>query len=164
MYNPIMKKQLNYLAIMVLVLVTSCSAFKTTPETISEITRKVESKDFTVVFNYANPMRMRQRYLDSEYDLRIKNDSAIAYLPYFGVAYSAPNGGGEGGIKFAGTMTDYAIKKNKKSNGWDIHFKFKANETDYDFSLSVFNNGSTMMTVNSTNRDPISFNGEVVTK
>jgi len=159
-----MKSLLCYATIGMLVFVTSCSSMKTTPESIREITRRVESKDYTVVVNYANPMRWKQIYLNAEYDLRIKNDSAFAYLPYFGVAYSAPYGGREGGIKFAEPLQGYAIKSNKKSDGWDIRFKVKGPDDGFEISMNIFNNGSSMITVNSTNRDPITFTGEVKTE
>ena len=156
-----MKSLFNPVVILFLVFMASCSTLKTTPEAIGEITKKVESKNFTVVINYANPMRMKQRYLTSEYDLQIKNDSAFAYLPYFGVAYSAPYGMGEGGIKFADFMKDYSMEPTKKKDGWDIRFKVKNAENNYDISLSVFNNGRAMVVVNSYSRDPITFTGEV---
>jgi hypothetical protein len=140
---------------------TACSSTKTATETIGEVTRKIESKDVTVTVHYANPLRMKQVILTSEYDLRIKNDSAFAYLPYFGVAYSAPYGSSEGGIKFAEPMTDYAIASNKKSNGWDIHFKIRSKEDVYEIFMNIFNNGSALFSVTSQKRDMISFSGEI---
>jgi len=156
-----MKTFFKQIAIMVLFFSVSCTSLKTTPESKNEITQKVQVKDYTVIANYANPMRGKQIYLTSGYDLRIKNDSAFAYLPYFGVAYSAPYGGGEGGIKFAEPIHEYSVKSNRKSDGWDIHFKIKGKETDYEIYLNIFNNGSSMFTVNSFNRDAITFNGEL---
>jgi len=140
---------------------TACSSTKTATETIGEVTRKVESKDVTVTVHYANPLRMKQVVLTSEYDLRIINDSAFAYLPYFGVAYSAPYRSSEGGIKFAEPMTDYAIASNKKSNGWDMHFKIRSKEDVYEIFMNIFNNGSALFSVTSQKRDMISFSGEV---
>jgi hypothetical protein len=141
---------------------TSCSLFKTTPEKMAEITRRVESKDFRVVANYANPMRMKQVYLTSEYDLRIKNDSAFAFLPYYGVAHVAPYDSSDGGIKFAEPMIDYSITPNKKANAWKIHFRVKSKLSLYDVILDVFNNGTASFMVTSYERDMITFNGEVV--
>ncbi|MDP4237892.1 MAG: DUF4251 domain-containing protein [Bacteroidota bacterium] len=141
--------------------IVSCSSLKTTPETIEELTQKIQAKDYTISVRYANPLRGKQIYLSSEYDLRIKNDSAFAYLPYFGVAYSAPYGGGEGGIKFAEPIIGYSMKPNKKSDGWDIHFRINAKESDYEISMNIFQNGSTIFTVSSFNRDIITFRGEV---
>jgi len=156
-----MKTRLNHAAVVMLVLIASCSSLRTSPDVIKDVTQKVEAKNFTIEVNYANPMRWKQIYLNSDYDLRIKNDSAFAYLPYFGVATSAPYGGGEGGIKFAEPMIDYSMKPNRKSNGWDIRFKVKGKESDYELNMNVFNNGSSMLTVNSFNRDMITFNGEM---
>lgn len=157
----LMKTFFNQIAIIALLFTFSCSSVKTTPENKNELTRKIQVKDYTVIANYANPMRGKPIYLTSEYDLRIKNDSAFAFLPYFGVAYSAPYGGSEGGIKFAEPVKEYSVKSNKKSDGWDIHFEIKARENDYEIYLNIFNNGSSMFTVNSFNRDAITFNGEV---
>lgn len=154
-----MKNKLICLA-SVLYIMTSCSFTKTTPETIRDITNKVESKDFTVIVNYANPMMGRQIYLNSEYDLRIKNDSAFAYLPYFGVAYAVPYGG-DGGIKFAEPMIDYSISRNKKLTQWNIQFKVKAKESAFYIYMNVFNNGSSSISVNSFNKQEISFDGQV---
>jgi len=159
-----MKSLFMNIAFMTLVFMAACSGLKNDPEKSRELTQKIQNKDFTIVVNYADPMRGRHIYLTSEYDLRIKNDSAFAFLPYFGVAYSVPYGGGEGGIKFAEPMTNYTMKPKKKADGWDIRFKVKAKEDDYDISLNIFNNGSALLTVNSYNKDMISFNGEVKDK
>jgi hypothetical protein len=157
-----MKTLLFYVVLFLLVLTTSCSLLKSSSETISEVARKVESKDFTVVVNYANPLRMRQVYLTSEYDLRIKNDSAFAFLPYYGVSQVAPFDTSEGGIKFAEPMTNYSIVPNKKANGWKITFRVKTKLTVYDVFLDVFSGGSASFSVNSYERDRIDFTGEVV--
>lgn len=156
-----MKTLLICSTFILLFFMSSCSSSKTTADTIREITQKVESKDFTVSVNSANPFRMKHVMLTSEYDLRIKNDSAFAFLPYYGVAHIAPYNSSEGGIKFAEPMTDYSIVSNKKSTGWGIRFKVKSKEYDYEIYMNIFNNGSTMFSVSSYQRDMISFNGEI---
>jgi len=156
-----MKKQFSYIATFLLFFMSSCSTLRTAPETIKVITEKIESKNFTVGVNYANPLRMRPVYLTSEYEIRIKNDSAFAYLPYYGVAHVAQFESNEGGIKFAEPMIDYTMKSNKKLNGWDIRFKVKSKATQFDVLLSIADNGNSTITVNSYDRDMISFNGEI---
>ena len=148
------------LALIVLLFVASCSTTKITANKIQEVSTKVESKDFTVDVKYASPTSGQQIYLNYSYDLRIKNDSAFAYLPYYGVAYSAPYGG-EGGIKFNEPMTQYTCVKNKKGDGWDIRFKVRAKENVYDIYLSIFNNASATIIVNSFNRQAITFQGDL---
>ena len=147
--------------IMLLAVASSCSSIKATPEAISAITKQVESKNYTIDVNMAKPLRGKVIPLTSSYELSVKSDSAYAYLPYFGVAQWAPYGSTDGGIKFDEPMKDYSIKPNKKSNGWDISFKVDTKDYVYEVSLSIFNNGNTSFTVNSSNRDVISFTGEV---
>lgn len=156
-----MKTQLMCLTFVLVLFMTACSSTKTTTETISEVTQKVELKDVTVTVHYASPLRMRQVVLTSEYDLRINNDSAFAYLPYFGVAHTAPYRSSEGGIKFAEPMIDYVISTNKKLNGWDIHFKIRSKGDTYEIFMNIFNNGNASFSVTSQQRDMITFSGEI---
>lgn len=158
-----MKAHLIYPASLLLFFVVACSSSKTTPKAINEITRKVESKDFTVEMNYANPLRGKHIYLTSGYDLCIKNDSAFAYLPYYGVAYTAPYNSSDGGIKFAEPMSDYVMTPHKKADGWDIRFKVNSRSGVYNLALNVFNNGSTTLSVESYERDMIRFDGMLKT-
>ena len=102
-----MKTLFIHFGLAALLFLVSCSSSKTLPATVDKVTQKVQSKDFVITVNYANPLRGQQIYLTSDYDLRIKNDSAFAYLPYYGVAYVAPYGISEGGIKFSEPVNDY---------------------------------------------------------
>ncbi len=53
-----------------------------------------------IVFDHCNPSGMGYKDLTTNGNyLKLRNDSAYAYLPYFGVAYKARLNS-EGGIKF----------------------------------------------------------------
>ena len=155
-----MKSHFNTVAFIVLIFITGCKIINIASEKVQAVNSKVQLKDYTVEVKFANPSGGGHINLSYGYDLRIKNDSAYAYLPYYGVAYSAPYNG-EGGIKFAELMTEYTCVKNKKSDGWDIHFKVKSKENGYDIRLSVYENGNSTITVNSFNRQSITFYGEL---
>lgn len=156
-----MKSHVVIWSLVVLIFTSACSSLKTAPEKVSEITNKIDNKDFTIRFNYANPIQMQQIALTSEYTLTIKGDSVIAFLPYYGVAYVAPFNSSEGGIKFASNMLNYSKSLNKKGDGWDIRFKINSSAYHYNLFLSVYQNGNSTLQVNSYERDPISFYGEM---
>jgi hypothetical protein len=156
-----MKTQANYTILILLFFMISCSSSKTTPDSIRKISQKIESKNYVVSMSNAYPMRMQPVFLSSGYQMTLKNDSAFTYLPYYGVLHSAPMDNREGGIKFAEPLNDYSIKSNKKSNGWDIHFKIYAKEFTYDVSMKVFDNGNASVTFGAYQFDPISFSGEI---
>jgi hypothetical protein len=129
----------------------------------SLIQKQIENKDFTFVAKWANPMRTAPRQLTDYYELKINSDSIITFLPYFGRAYTAPLDPTNISINLSSTILEYTVTKRKKHE-WDIVIK-PNNQTDVEsFLLSVFDNGSAYLSVTSTNREPISFNGNIEEK
>jgi hypothetical protein len=132
----------------------------------ADVKKMVDDVNFVFKANYANPQAGGSRALTSDYDLKVVKDSVIAYLPYFGRAYVAPPPGTtEGGIKFTSTNFKYDAKQGKKG-GWQIVIKPK----DHDITnwrdvqqliLNISTSGYASLQVLSSNRSPISFDGEL---
>jgi len=154
-------KTTNIISMLAVLLVVSCTSTKIATETELQNLAKVDNKDFSIQVNYANPLRMQQIALTSEYDLKIKNDSAFAFLPFYGVAHTAPLNPMEGGIKFSEPVKDYKSSPTRKNDGRQISFKVNTNEYHYQINMTVFQNGTASISINSTERDPIIFYGEM---
>lgn len=99
------------------------------------------------------------RQLTSEYDLTVNSDSVIAYLPYFGRAYSATPGRTNDGINFTSTKFTYNITEGKKG-GWMIEIKPKDAGDVQQLNLNLSKNGYGTLLVNNQNRQSISFTGK----
>ena len=123
--------------------------------------RILEAKNYIFKAQTVSPQRGQTRNLTSDYDLTVRNDSVIAWLPYMGRSYSPEYGTSEGGIKFNSAKFDYTIEKGKKKK-WDISIKPKDVDDVKQVYLTVFDNGEATLQVISTNRDAISFNGFIV--
>jgi len=121
----------------------------------------VESKNYIFKAESVNPPRGQLRHLTSEYDLVVTSDTVIAFLPYFGRAYSAPIDPSEGGIKFTSSDFDYTVEK-KKRRSWQIMIKPRDANDIQALYLTVFDNNKTTLRINSVNRESISFNGYIV--
>jgi hypothetical protein len=121
----------------------------------------VESKNYIFKAESVNPPRGRVRYLTPEYDLVVTGDTVIAYLPYFGRAYSAPFSPSEGGIKFTSADFEYTVEK-KKKRSWEILIKPKDNRDIQALYLTIFDNKKATLRVNSVNRESISYSGYIV--
>ncbi len=121
----------------------------------------VESKNYIFKAESVNPPRGRTRHLTSEYDLVVTSDTVIAYLPYFGRAYSASINSSEGGIKFTSTDFEYVLEK-KKKRSWEILIRPKDAREIQALYLTIFDNNKASLRVNSLNRESISFNGYIV--
>lgn len=140
---------------------SSCKTIATAPAVHAATEKKINDKSFSLQATYAIPLRMQKRYLTPDYNLTIRNDSAIAYLPYFGQAYSVPYNNSDGGIKFSKPMINYSCVYNPSRSSWLIHFTVKTDLEVFDFGIEIFDNGSANINVNSTVRDPISFEAEL---
>jgi hypothetical protein len=137
---------------------------------VAEIKKMIENGNYVFEANYAIPQTGESRQLTYPYDLRVTKDSVIAYLPYFGRAFLAPSPTDteDGGIKFTSTNFKYVNEQHKKG-GWDILIKPKdTNIADWrdvqQLRLNISSEGYASLQVISSNRDPISFEGNIVAK
>lgn len=124
----------------------------------------VDSKSFVFDAQSMTSQKGAHRSLTSSYDLTIKGDTAIAYLPFVGRAYSGAYGG-DGAIEFDGDMQDYKVelkeKKKEKNDQKVVSFVVKGNNDTYTCRLSVSRSGNASLTVTSNNRQAMSFNGQI---
>ena len=129
-------------------------------EQAEKVQKMVELQDYKFGAQRAIPMSGRTVHLTSEYDVRVSNDTIMAYLPYFGRAYVAPMDPSEGGIKFESRDFDYRIE-NAKKGGWVAYMTIKDARRRIDMILKISTNGSAVLSVNDDTRQTISFDGYV---
>lgn len=94
----------------------------------------------------------------SQYTLTVTKDSVESYLPYYGRAYTATMNPDDAGIKFKSKKFTYKAEKKKKGS-WVISMNFKDTKDAQSMVLNVSENGYATLSVNSNNRQSISFNG-----
>ena len=127
-----------------------------------EIKEMIDEQRFTIDVDRALPMGGRTVNLTTPYSFEMRGDSAISYLPYFGRAYSLPYGGGDG-LRFEESITDYQSTFGKKGTA-RIKFVTRTKEDTFRFDVQVFSNGSAIISVTPTNRQSITYQGEVAPK
>ncbi len=125
------------------------------------VKEKVVSKNYKTEVSVAYPLSGRMRNLTSLYSLEVKNDSVFSYLPYFGRAYSIPYGGGQGLI-FNAPIDSYEMEYGKKGEA-RVKLVARNSEDRFQFSLSIYSNGSVSINVNMQNRESIGYSGNLVT-
>lgn len=106
------------------------------------------------------PARTSTRILELShgYTLSLRNGLLTADLPYFGRIYQPVIGRDEQGLKF--TSKDYSIQKQEGKNG-KITYVIKPNDLSRInlIYVDVFRNGRSYISINSTDRQPISYDG-----
>lgn len=146
-------------------MISSCSVSKSvrtesTDAVNQEVKTKIDNKRFVIDVNMALPSSGKSVALSSCYDVKIAGDSVYCHLPYFGRAYSLPYGGGEG-LVFKGLTTDYRLTQGRRGST-NISFNIRTSEDKYRFIMDVFSSGSSVITVQPTNKQTITFNGQMV--
>ena len=126
---------------------------------MEEILQLFVNRNLQFLAQSAHPMGGGVIHLTSEYTLTIQTEEVIAFLPYFGVAYTADYGNNEGGIKFDEKVLSQQWKSSKK--GYDIQFEVKAPRDRYVLHLFFSTAGYATLHVTCNNRQPISFSGIV---
>ena len=127
---------------------------------IEETKALVESKMFVFDARTVNPMKGSSRTLTSEYDVKITKDSIYSYLPYFGVAYTASYGGNDNPMDFDKPFETCTVEKTKK--GYTVEVDVKNGNDKLDFSFYISENGTATLSVSSTNRQSITYYGDIV--
>ena len=95
----------------------------------------------------------------SNYDLQITKDSVVAYLPYYGRAFTATLNPDDAGTKFKSKNFKYTSVKKKRN--WVITIDPKDVKDSQRMTLFISENGYATLTVNNTNRQSISYNGTI---
>lgn len=117
----------------------------------------IQSRDFKLIAQSAQPMGWQQIQLTSEYDLQVKGDSVEVYLPYFGRAYMADYNSSEGGIKMDTLLENYKQKKRKGNT--NISFDANTKVDHYRFKLTITSTGYATIFVSCDKRQVINFSG-----
>ncbi len=125
------------------------------------IQQLLESRNYIFKARTVSPQRGQLRYLTPDYDLTIRKDTVIAWLPFFGRSNSAGYNNTSGGIKFTSTNFEYTSKKGKRKR-WEITIRpGDVSDVQYLY-LTVYDNSEALLQVISTNRETISFNGDII--
>lgn len=146
---------------------TACGASQTVAEKeaiANEMNRRVNDGDFTFKATYAYPTGFKAMYLSPYYDVKVSPDTVRAYLPYYGRAYTAPMNPSDGGIKFTSTDFDYRVVPGKRAGNWQVDIRIKDTGREIWLNFDIWENGTARLNVTDTNRQPISFQGNIETE
>lgn len=126
-------------------------------ETVKEL---IESKSFVFDARTAFSATAGNMNISYPYNVKLNQDSIYSYLPYYGRAYNVEYGSNESPMVFDLPIIEMEIIKHKKK-GYLIDVKVKKGMDNINFNFSITETGSTTLTVNSTNRQVITYFGEI---
>ena len=157
-----MNKLKTALLILALVLsgISPAAAQKTNKKDKQFIEMKtlIEGGRYQFIVQSVQPTGGKTIHSTSGYTLDVKDSIYRADLPYFGRAYQASYGG-DGGVKFEGTPENLDITSNEKKRTIKVQFEIRGQNDKYTLFLSAGYSGYASLSINSQNRQPISYSG-----
>ena len=158
--KPMNKYLFFWLLFITISIAASFSPIKNNKENDASIEHAINSKSYVFKARTATPLSGGLIQLNgSNYDLTILPKAIKCDLPFFGRAYRVTYGG-EGGIKFSSDDFDYTVKK-KNKRGWSIIIKPNDNQDVRLLRLDISKSGYAALSVISTNRQQMSFDGNI---
>ena len=116
----------------------------------------VEIADFSIDITRMHPLRGSAKTV-TNYDVTVKDGVLISHLPYVGRAYRVPYGGGHA-LNFDAPIAQYSVTPYGR-DGYEIHIYVKTDEDQHLYRITLFENGTANVDVQSNNRDRISYTG-----
>lgn len=120
----------------------------------------VESGNYVYTIQSISPTGGRTIQATTPYTMKAVDGNYEAYLPYMGRAYQAAYGG-DGGIEFNGSPENLKIERNNKKNTIAVSFTIAGDKDRYTVNFQVGSGGYGTLTINSQNRQGISYYGTV---
>ncbi len=121
----------------------------------------IKDKPIEFVAQRAFPMGYKSMDLFSNPNyLRISGDSAYVSMPYFGRAYSVTPGE-RGGFHFEGILQKKELEVDDEKRRITLAFSINEDSDQYQFYLEIVGKENASLSINSNDRSPISYNGEV---
>jgi len=122
----------------------------------------IDSSNFEFRADWATSQNGRRINLTSSANfLKIENDSANIYLPYFGTMTS---GGAamtsDGGINFSGIVENYEKTVDEKKQKITVKFNAKTKNDRFEFFMTIYKGGNTLVNLNSNYRSVIKYDGK----
>jgi hypothetical protein len=161
------KLQLGFLAIGVILMAMACGSTKNTVssndlQNFEQLRELVNSREFEIENDWAVPLRLTTiNLIGNSNFIRFKGDSVEVFLPYFGVRHSGGGYGTSGAIEYEGPANDLDITEDMTKNNILIKFEGRQRSEHLQFIITLFPKGNVSTSVNSSERDPISYWGNV---
>ena len=116
----------------------------------------LQSGNFSIDITRMYPVRGSSKMVQN-YSVTVKDGVLDSHLPYVGRAWRVPYGGGHA-LNFKDKIVNYNVVPTRK-DCYEVRIYVKTDEDEHLYLLTVFDNGNSSLTVQSGNREHISYSG-----
>ena len=127
------------------------------------IAKAIAAKRWRIDINSMNTMRYGARTVTPDFYLELRGDTLHSYLPYLGQAQVSPMLSPSIGLNFETQVLRYKQSMPKSKKYTQIDIDVRTREDSYHYMIQFYDTGGATIYVRSLNRDPISFDGNLIT-
>lgn len=157
-----MKRKLFVCALAAVALLSGCGTLRESPEekarVAAQVERRLDARSFRVDIESMQPLRGPRQILSTPYAIIIHDDRINSHLPYRGVAYQVPYGGGKV-LTFEDDIQTYRDYPQGDRRVVDLVVDNEEDILRYHFE--IFPNGKVALHVDARNRQSIDYTGRV---
>ncbi|MFS8083696.1 MAG: DUF4251 domain-containing protein [Ginsengibacter sp.] len=152
---------ITFLSLLGAILLWSCSNTRHDQKpTQAQLQNIIQNQQFIFAAESVTPQRGSIKILTTPYDVTVKKDTLVSFLPYFGRAYQAPVNPTDVAVQFTSTKFKYSVMPAKK-NSWEVKIVPMDNSDIREMIFDIFNDGSASLNILSNYRDAISYRGHI---
>ena len=119
----------------------------------------LQGRRYRITVDTMIPRRGGTQHLTTQYSITVDGDDFVSYLPYFGVAYDVPYGGGKV-LNFESKTDSYTRSKTRKGEERIVIITDNGEDV-LNYDIKVFPNGKASIEVWARKRESISFWGKL---
>lgn len=170
-----MKLKFNIFLLFLIVLFVACKSTVTVPE-LQALQKMVTNNQFEFVAHSAHPMPMANvsglenllpvgsnmaniNLIGNDNYFRVRNDSILFELPYYGVRQLGGGYGSEVGLQFKGIPKKTSTTFNAKKNQYSLKYIVNTKDENLNINLILFVNNKATLSINSSHRSNINYTG-----
>ncbi|WP_423819009.1 DUF4251 domain-containing protein [Salinimicrobium sp. TIG7-5_MAKvit] len=158
----------RFLLLFLVLIFVACGSSNRSGEASAEyrqMLEQVQNLDFKIENDWADPAKYsRVNLIGNPNHITFEEDSVEVFLPFFGERQFGGGYGTSGAIEYEGPLNDLEIEEKPGKNKVRIFFRGNNEGENMDFRIIVFANGNTNASVTSSQRDQISYDGQIVKK
>lgn len=169
--------------LMVLFVMGACSSTRVSglsPDQTAVVDKLVDQKSFRIESDWAQPFLTnsmaqisnsgllppgstagRINLIGNSNYLQMEGDSVSAYLPYYGERQFGGGYASNGAIQFKGLPRGLEVIRDQNSQGYRLEFDIREKGENYSVSVVLFPNLNSRITINSSQRFIINYDGKV---
>ncbi len=138
---------------------TSQERAEAAARTAAYVKNSLDTRKYVISVDRMFPRRGTAKALSTPYSVKVEGNKLYSYLPYVGVAYNVPYGGGKA-LNFDADIVDYR-EDFTRADRRVITLSTDNGEDFLIYTITVFDNGKADIDVRCRNREGIGFSGAV---